>query len=177
MPYTDSFVTYWSSARVYTCAVRAICKILTIAIACVALPFSLVAQTKATSQARVCTKKDAEQALNLPDRYKDWHAAYRVFKQFGQCDDGAIAEGFSEAIAQLLVHDWPHLNVLVRLTSSDRAFKRFVLRHIDETLGDDELEAIASNARLGCPIGDQAFCRLIEKRASPDSDDPGKKAE
>jgi len=125
----------------------------------------LAGWTSTTSQMKVCTDKDAEQALNLPVRYKDWDAAYRIFKRFGQCDDGAIAEGYSEAIAQLLAHDWEHLNVLIRLTSSDKAFKEFVLRHIDETLSEDELQAIVSNSRLRCPIGGKAFCKLIETRA------------
>jgi hypothetical protein len=92
MPYTDWVFRSWLSGRVYTLAMRDILRLLTIVLTAVALPFSLVAQTRTTSQARVCTKKDAEQALNLPDRYKDWQAAYQAFKQFGQCDDGAIAD-------------------------------------------------------------------------------------
>jgi hypothetical protein len=120
----------------------------------------------AGGQTKSCTEKDAKDALNLPDNYRDWNAAYRSFQRFGQCDDGAIAEGFSEAIAQLLAKDWKkHVDALIRLATNDKKFERFVLRHVDETLSDDELRTIAENARLYCPNGEKPFCRLILTRA------------
>lgn len=117
------------------------------------------------AQTSTCNDEQEKRALNLPDHYQTWGEAYRIFKRFKGCDDGAIAEGFSEAIAQLFIHDWEHLRTLTRLTSSDKAFQRFVLRHVDTTLSDEELHAIWRNAQTRCPDRDKNFCRLVEKRA------------
>ena len=119
----------------------------------------------AQTPASRCGDKDAEQALNLPDHYKSWGQAHQIFTRFGQCDDGAVGEGFSEAIAQLFIHDWQHVGTLVRLTGSDAGFKKFVLWHIDATLSEDELQAIVRNARTRCPAEDKSFCRAVENNA------------
>lgn len=135
-----------------------------IAVSVATLAF-FVGLAAAAGQNKSCTEKDAKDALNLPDNYRDWNAAYRAFQRFGQCDDGAIAEGFSEAIAQLLARDWKHVDDLIRLATNDKKFKQFVLQHIDETLSDDELRTIAENARLHCPSRERPFCGLILTRA------------
>jgi hypothetical protein len=102
---------------------------------------------------------------------KDWDSLYRLFKQFGDCDDGAIGEGFSEDVAQLFTKQWAHLDVLRSLAASDRAFEQFVLRHIDGTLSDDELRVIGSNSKLHCPSGQKRFCRLVQARVEGALDD------
>ena len=45
----------------------------------------------------LCVKVQ-EQGLNLAEP-KSWGSLYRLFKQFGECDDGALGEGFH-------VHGW-----------------------------------------------------------------------
>jgi hypothetical protein len=95
---------------------------------------------------------------------KNWDSLYGLFKRFGDCDDGAIGEGFSEDVAQLFLRQWAHLDTLSRLTASDKPFERFVLRHVDATLSDDELKAIANNSRLHCPIGEKRLCQLVRAR-------------
>ena len=90
-----------------------------------------------------------------------WSGLYRLFKTFGQCDDGAIAEGFSEDVAQLFLKQWTHLEVLNRLMASDKSFKKFVLRHVDATLDEDELKVIADNSKSHCPTGEAQLCRSI----------------
>jgi hypothetical protein len=137
--------------------------ILVIAIAVLAV-FLIPRRIKA-AQTSTCSNEQAKQALNLPDHYRGWAEAYRIFREFKGCDDGAIGEGFSEAIAQLFIHDWQHLDALVRLTASDAQFKKFVLWHIDATLSEDELHAIIRNTRRRCPVQDKPFCQAVEKNA------------
>ena len=76
-----------------------------------------------------------------------------MFQAFGHCDDGAIGEGYSDTVGRLLAADWQHFDVLYRLIAANGSFKKFVLRHIDETLPDDELKSIVTNATLRCPAG------------------------
>jgi hypothetical protein len=111
-----------------------------------------------------CTEDEAKRALNESDRLKDWNAVYASFKRFAHCDDGAIAEGYSDTVGRLLSKDWANVYVLTRLVTSDETFKRFVLGHLDETLPEDELKQVAHNARARCPSGRTEFCKLISAR-------------
>jgi hypothetical protein len=114
---------------------------------------------------QICTDDEAMHALDEADALKDWGGVYRSFKRFARCDDGAIAEGYSDSVGRLLSQDWQHVNALFRFASSDNAFRQFVLRHIDETLNGDTLNAIADNAAPQCPPRRSQLCNLIEARA------------
>ena len=96
---------------------------------------------------------------------KTWDSLYRLFKQFGQCDDGGIAEGFSEDVAQLFLKHWVHLDALSRIVASDRSFEKFVLGHIDATLSEDELKAIEQNSKTLCPARQARLCESINAAA------------
>ncbi len=137
-----------------------------ILLAVVALAMTLAGRTDAANQ-QVCTQDEEKHALNEADSLKDWNAVYLSFKSFAHCDDGAIAEGYSDTVGRLLASDWQHVSLLYRLTATDSAFKRFVLRHIDETIPDGKLKTIATNAKLHCPPGKTVFCSLIAARAQP----------
>jgi len=112
-----------------------------------------------------CTDEEAKIAIDQSDQLKDWRSAYEFFKRFGHCDDGAVADGFSDSVAKLLAKDWKHLGVLDRLFSNDKDFKNFVFRHIDETADTDDLKAIVKNAKLRCPSGKATLCKLLEHKA------------
>ena len=85
---------------------------------------------------------------------------YRSFKRFAHCDEGGIAEAYSDSVGRLLARDWKHLDAFVRLTS-DPDFEEFVIRHIDETMSEDEAALVINNARLHCPPGAKRLCRSI----------------
>jgi len=110
-----------------------------------------------------CTKAEAMEAEKEADSLKDWDQVYRSYKRFSQCDDGAIAEGYSESITKLLAEDWKNSNRLLVLTSRSRIFRRFVLKHIDETVPGDRLASIANNARSECPAESRNLCLSIAK--------------
>jgi hypothetical protein len=116
---------------------------------------------------RASTRQDCEKAekqIIQGNEPKSWDNLYHLFKQFGDCDDGSIGEGFSEDVAKLFSKHWVQLDTLSRLSALNGAFEQFVLRHIDATLSDDELKTIASNAKLHCPSGEKRLCRLVQSR-------------
>ena|ERR1700674_2003459 len=113
----------------------------------------------------------AEQQIIQEAEPKTWGSLYRLFKRFGNCDDGAIGEGFSEDVAQLFTKQWAHLDTLSRLTAFDKAFEQFVVRHLDATLSEDELKAIANNSRLHCPTGEKRLCQLVRARVQSSLDE------
>lgn len=118
-----------------------------------------------SAQPRVCSREEARRAEDEAARLPDWKAVYRSFKRYAHCDDGAIGEGYSDSVGGLRAREWIRLDELRRLTSSDKRFEQFVLRHVDETIPADELKLIVDNARFRCPAKAERLCRLIEARA------------
>jgi hypothetical protein len=110
-----------------------------------------------------CTKAEAMKAEEEAGSLKNWDQLYRSYKRFSQCDDGAIAEGYSESITKLLAEDWKNSNRLLVLTNRSKTFRSFVLKHIDETVPGDRLASIANNARSECPAGSRNLCLSIAK--------------
>lgn len=117
------------------------------------------------SASNKCTQSEAKQAEKEVDSLKDWDQVYRSYKRFSQCDDGAIAEGYSDVVTKLLANDWKSFDRLVALTNSNKGFRRFVLKHIDESVSGDVLAKIANYARSECPAGGEHLCPSIARAA------------
>ncbi len=115
------------------------------------------------AQTKVCTQAEQIEAMDAAP--KDWKAFYRLFKRLGHCDDGAMAENFSDRVVKLLAEDWKNLDDLRILAVSDKSFQRFVLSHIDATVDADELRKVIGNAQQHCPSKAKRLCRLIESKA------------
>jgi hypothetical protein len=109
---------------------------------------------------RACTQAEVSQAQKEADQLPDWDSLYRSFKRFSHCDQGAIAEEYSDSVGRLLARDWRHIDAFVRLTS-DPSFEQFVIRHIDETMSEDEAALVINNARQHCPPGAKRLCKSI----------------
>ena len=95
------------------------------------------------------------------DSVKNWDGIYRSFNRFSQCDDGTIAEGYSESVTQLLAEDWKSSNVLLALTNRSKTFRHFVLKRIDNTVPGDGLASIANHPRSKCAPGSRKLCLSI----------------
>ena len=112
-----------------------------------------------------CTKMEARQAEVEAGILRNWTDVYSSYKRFAHCDDGAIAEGYSDSIGQILAHKWNELPELTRLTRSDRGFEDFVIRHVDATLLAGDLKIIADNAVRRCAARAPRLCQLLGERA------------
>ena len=123
----------------------------------------LVNSVAEETPAKKCTAAEAKQAEKEVDSLKNWDQVYRSYKRFSQCDDGAIAEGYSDTITRLLADDWASSNRLVALSARSIGFRSFVLRHIDESASSDVLAKIANNARSACPASGRRLCRSLAK--------------
>jgi hypothetical protein len=101
----------------------------------------------------------------LTYNFSTWDAVYTSFKSYRQCDDGVIGEGYSESVARLLVDRWNTLPRLRRLVGKDVGFRSFVLKHVDATLNNEDVQKIQRNARKRCPAGQRELCNEVGKRA------------
>ncbi len=124
------------------------------------LPTVLIAKAEAVAQ-KPCTDVAASLARKEADKLKDWNSVYRSYQNFAQCDQGSIAEQYSDSVSHLLAHDWKHLDELLRLAASDREFQQFVSRHVDESMTEDEADRIIRNARTNCPAAARWLCKAI----------------
>jgi len=124
------------------------------------------AASTASQSAGQCTDAEASEAEDRLDHLIDWDHVYDAFKPFGHCDDGALAEGFSAAVAQLLTTKWETAERLSRLAAKDRKFARFVLLHVDDLMSPDEARLIVTNSRTKCPPRARALCRELAARVA-----------
>ena len=117
------------------------------------------------AEGRVCNATDAQHADAAVDTLHSWDSLYKWYRSYAQCDDGGAAEGVSEAVARNLVDRWESLSRLSQLAKNDPHFHVFVLKHIDETLNEDDLKKIRSNASTRCPRGLRSLCDSLQKQA------------
>lgn len=117
-----------------------------------------------TAQAQpICLASDANRAEVQVPVARDWQALYAAYRRFPGCDDGAIAEGYSDVVARLLAGQWETMPRFVRLARKDPAFGDFVLRHLDETMSSEHAEAIKYNVSHQCPVGSLPLCQRISR--------------
>ena len=119
------------------------------------------------SPKRPCSQDEAMRAEKEIDNLKDWDQMCGWYRRFSRCDDGAIGEGYSDAVGQLLANRWEDFGKLAKLAATDNEFQSFVLKHIDETIPADTLGKIRRNASTDCPSSRTKLCRLVAKAASP----------
>jgi hypothetical protein len=108
-----------------------------------------------------CAASETRQARREASHLGDWEELYRSFKRFQSCDRGKLTEEYSYAISRLLAHRWEQVDVLLGLAAGDQDFKRFVLRHIDENIPEEEAQVIISNSRERCPSEGKWLCQAI----------------
>lgn len=118
----------------------------------------------ALADKKFCTKEEAQSAEAVAATADSWEQLKERIDRYSHCDDGAIAEGFSESVSRLLADQWRDIRQLDEIVRTQSAFRMFVLRHIDETVPKERLERIGENARERCPHGLEGLCRKIESR-------------
>lgn len=121
--------------------------------------------TPLSTLAKECAREEAIAAEDIAARLPDWKQIYGAFERFAHCDDGAIAEGFTESVVHLLATRWETLPQVSSLESRNAAFRNFVLRHINDTADTSELKHIGRLARTQCPKGHGALCSDISRAA------------
>ena len=119
----------------------------------------------AFAQGHPCSEIGARQADAAVDALKSWDRLYDWYETYSKCDDGGMAEGYSEAVARNLVDRWKTLPRFAELAKKDPGFQRFVLKHLNQTLNDDDLKKIRANAESRCPAGLRRICGDVKKQA------------
>jgi hypothetical protein len=119
----------------------------------------------AAAQRGQCSAVEEQRAEMEADALRSWDALYKSYELYGKCDDGAIAEGYSESVARILVDHWNTLPRLANLAAKDARFRRFVLAHVNATLDLNDLKKIRADAKTRCPSQLGAICANLTKEA------------
>lgn len=112
-----------------------------------------------------CPPAMAKAAETAAAEADSWPKLFRAYARYVACDDGAVWEGFSDSVTQLLSSDgseWRHLAGLVK---EDERFLAFVLKHMDETMPQERLARIEANARSNCPRQARRICESVLEAA------------
>lgn len=113
-------------------------------------------------QQRPCSTAEADKADREASRLRSWGTLYNSYKRFHHCDDGSIAEGFSESVGRILVGHWNTLPEISSVSDNDPKFRTFILRHVSATLAIDDLKKIRRNALSRCPDGESEICKQLK---------------
>jgi len=111
------------------------------------------------------TPERCDFALDLVWKARSWKHLHDAWRKYPDCDDGVVADSYSEFVVHTLATHWETLWEANWLMERDPAFRAFVLGHIDATTDVDELSRILANAKLVVPRGTASLCREIASRA------------
>jgi hypothetical protein len=117
--------------------------------------------------AKQCTRLDANQADAVLDYLDSWKNVHLAYTQYLRCEVNlGIFEGFSNAVSHLLQNDWARVGELSAIIRSDAHFETFVLRHVDETIEDEDRRRLDEFARDHCVPEAVPFCAKLRARIS-----------
>ena len=134
---------------------------LAISLAVAAIPS--IGKARTTCSTEMYNRADA----SLQKAAGSWPALFRHYRVFCSCDDGALAEGYSEAVVKLLANRWAQFPVFVALARRDPAFGRWVIRHIDATTSSEDLNGVLRHtASCAGDMKTSDLCRRVKRAAA-----------
>ena len=113
-----------------------------------------------------CTKEQAREIEAKAAYLKTWDEVYNAWEAFRQCDDGSIAEGFSESITMILSTQWTEKGHLIDLIDKHPNFEKFIIRHIDKSVPYDRLSKLGHMAKMRCVDSTHDFCMKVLEKAT-----------
>ena len=121
----------------------------------------------ASASGQSCTKDDELRLSKELKNLKTWQALHRSSQKFSPlCDDGFIAEGYTDAVVVLLSRNWTSVRTLAVISKSDPKFQAFALGHIDASANPVHLKRIQTNASTRCPRQHESLCTAIHLAAT-----------
>jgi len=116
------------------------------------------------AEAASCSSEEAGNARLAASEARDWDTLYDVFHRYGHCTAVPVSEAFSQSIGRLLASRWSELYELEYFAEANRAFREFVLEHIDVTISASDLRRIVDQVE-SCPGYARPICREIAARS------------
>jgi hypothetical protein len=119
---------------------------------------------------KACTPADAAKAEKAVEQVVTWAHLHKAWRDWKQCDKGAVADGYTDAIMRLMV-EWKNMDGLAE-PMKDPEYKSFIYAHVQSPAAKDDLSAIRSRATQSCPKGQDALCKEIAAAAAGEKPAP-----
>jgi hypothetical protein len=74
------------------------------------------------------------------------YALYQHFQILGACDDGGLAEGYSDAVVQILGQKWGQFENFPATSKSNPEFRLWILKNINSSVSAQDLKKIIVNS-------------------------------
>ena len=117
------------------------------------------------AQDKPCTPAEASTAEKAIDRVVNWDQLYKVYKEFKHCDQGPVAEVYTEAVLRCLV-EWKKVEVLANGMAQDKDYNAWVVRHVRSATPDDQ-KSVYARAKMSCPKGLDEWCTGLADISKP----------
>lgn len=120
------------------------------------------------SAADRCSADMLRQAdASLTDARHSWQGLAKHHRQFNACDDGALGEGYSDAVTSLLARRWNTFGVFERIGIKKPVFEAWAIRHVDASASPANLQRILKNTAV-CDAHKpkDAVCMAVRRAAS-----------
>ena len=121
----------------------------------------------AFAQDKACTPAEASSAEKAIDRVVGWDQLYKVYREFKHCDQGPVAESFTEALLRCLV-EWKKVEGLANTMAQDKEYNAWVVRHVRSATPEDR-KSVYARAKMSCPKGLDEFCSGLADTSKPDA--------
>jgi hypothetical protein len=95
----------------------------------------------------------------------NWEAVRLAHQRFAHCDDGVVAEGFTDVVVRTLASHWSSFSEVAAISDRDPKFRSFLLRHINASADKQQLAQVAALAQSKCPHGQRNLCAAIRNAA------------
>ena len=99
-----------------------------------------------------------------PTAPETWADLYRSFKRYAQCDDGAVAEAWSDFVATLLAEHWGAIRDLNALAKAHPIRKIRLTPHRRDDESRSVKWTIKRSAKDNCPVDARGLCERILRR-------------
>jgi hypothetical protein len=132
-----------------------------------AILIGLVSATSAAAASNSCSNDMSMRAdASLAGAAGAWGSLLKHWRAFTSCDDGGVAEGYSDAVVVLLARRWDQFDAFVSLSERNPAFRKWAIGHIDATTSSDDLKRVLRNTeRCAGSAKRKGLCREIARAA------------
>jgi hypothetical protein len=93
------------------------------------------------------------------DGVTSWGALQKAVQDYGHCDKGPTAEGFTEAILRVIISGWPKVGDAGPILAKDAAFRDWLMKRLaSPALSTQDTAEIRDLAKRSCPKGHEKVC-------------------
>jgi len=126
------------------------------------MPFS-----QASAQGNCSAEMSRRAESLLVDARGNWFSLVKHQQTFASCDDGALGEGYSDAVVHLFAQEWNQFGIFVDIAKKNKNFKRWAIQHVDATTSDEDLKKIVLNTKdCGSEAEAVSLCKAIQQAAA-----------